>query len=68
MIISFTPFVAQIGIQVLVPCGRAARRRLPLRPAGRMKRWVLAAGDFTPLGGMDRANHALARYLARRRA
>ena len=29
-----------------------------------MKRWVVAAGDFTPLGGMDRANYALARYLA----
>jgi glycosyltransferase involved in cell wall biosynthesis len=29
-----------------------------------MRRWALAAGDFTPLGGMDRANHALARYLA----
>ena len=29
-----------------------------------MTRWVLAAGDFTPQGGMDRANHALARYLA----
>jgi glycosyltransferase involved in cell wall biosynthesis len=29
-----------------------------------MTRWALAAGDFTPLGGMDRANHALARYLA----
>ena len=26
--------------------------------------WALAAGDFTPRGGMDRANHALARYLA----
>lgn len=30
-----------------------------------MKRWALAAGDFMPFGGMDRANHALARYLAR---
>jgi glycosyltransferase involved in cell wall biosynthesis len=29
-----------------------------------MTRWALAAGDFTPHGGMDRANHALARYLA----
>jgi len=29
-----------------------------------MTRWALAAGDFTPQGGMDRANHALARYLA----
>jgi glycosyltransferase involved in cell wall biosynthesis len=29
-----------------------------------MKRWVLAAGDFTPLGGMDWANHALAQHLA----
>ena len=27
-------------------------------------RWVIASGDFTTLGGMDRANHALARYLA----
>jgi glycosyltransferase involved in cell wall biosynthesis len=27
--------------------------------------WVLIAGDFTPLGGMDRANHGLASYLAR---
>jgi len=26
-----------------------------------MNRWMLAAGDFTTLGGMDRANHALAR-------
>jgi glycosyltransferase involved in cell wall biosynthesis len=25
--------------------------------------WLLVAGDFTPLGGMDAANHALARYL-----
>lgn len=31
-----------------------------------MTRWVLASGDFTTLGGMDRANHALASYLARR--
>ena len=29
-----------------------------------MTRWALAAGDFTPRGGMDRANHALARHLA----
>src|SRR4051812_46729055 len=28
--------------------------------------WLLVTGDFTPLGGMDRANHALASYLARR--
>ncbi|HEY7476108.1 MAG TPA: glycosyltransferase family 4 protein [Vicinamibacterales bacterium] len=26
--------------------------------------WLLIAGDFTPLGGMDRANHALAAHLA----
>jgi glycosyltransferase involved in cell wall biosynthesis len=31
-----------------------------------MPPWLLVAGDFTPLGGMDRANHALASYLARR--
>ncbi|HET6316278.1 MAG TPA: glycosyltransferase family 4 protein, partial [Chloroflexota bacterium] len=28
-----------------------------------MTSWLLIAGDFVPLGGMDRANHALARYL-----
>lgn len=25
--------------------------------------WLIVAGDLTPLGGMDAANHALARYL-----
>ena len=30
-----------------------------------MTQWLLISGDFTPLGGMDRANHALASYLAR---
>jgi glycosyltransferase involved in cell wall biosynthesis len=29
-------------------------------------RWLIVAGDLTPLGGMDAANHALARYLAAR--
>jgi len=29
-----------------------------------MTSWLLIAGDFVPLGGMDRANHALARHLA----
>jgi glycosyltransferase involved in cell wall biosynthesis len=29
-------------------------------------RWLLVAGDFTPLGGMDAANHALAAWLASR--
>jgi glycosyltransferase involved in cell wall biosynthesis len=29
-----------------------------------MTPWLLVAGDLTPLGGMDAANHALARYLA----
>jgi glycosyltransferase involved in cell wall biosynthesis len=28
-----------------------------------MTPWLLVAGDFTPLGGMDAANHALARHL-----
>lgn len=27
--------------------------------------WLIVTGDLTPLGGMDRANHALAAYLAR---
>ena len=31
-----------------------------------MSRWLVASGDFTTLGGMDRANHAQARYLAAR--
>jgi glycosyltransferase involved in cell wall biosynthesis len=31
-----------------------------------MTRWLLATGDFTTFGGMDRANYALASYLARR--
>jgi len=31
-----------------------------------MSRWLLATGDFTTFGGMDRANHALASHLARR--
>jgi glycosyltransferase involved in cell wall biosynthesis len=30
--------------------------------------WLLVAGDLTPLGGMDTANHALARYLGSRGA
>jgi glycosyltransferase involved in cell wall biosynthesis len=30
-----------------------------------MTPWLLATGDFTTLGGMDRANHALAAYLSR---
>ena len=30
-----------------------------------MSPWLLATGDFTTLGGMDRANHALAAYLSR---
>jgi glycosyltransferase involved in cell wall biosynthesis len=29
-----------------------------------MNTWLLVSGDFTPLGGMDCANHALAKYMA----
>lgn len=29
-----------------------------------MSDWLMIAGDFTPLGGMDRANHACAMHLA----
>jgi glycosyltransferase involved in cell wall biosynthesis len=32
----------------------------------RVSNWLIVAGDFTPLGGMDVANYALARYLAAR--
>jgi glycosyltransferase involved in cell wall biosynthesis len=31
-----------------------------------VKPWLVVAGDFTPLGGMDVANYALARHLATR--
>lgn len=31
-----------------------------------MTPWLLVAGDLTPLGGMDSANHALARHIASR--
>ena len=31
-----------------------------------MTPWLLVAGDLTPLGGMDAANHALAKYLGGR--
>lgn len=31
-----------------------------------MNTWLLVSGDFTTLGGMDRANHAQAAFLARR--
>ena len=31
-----------------------------------MTPWLIVAGDLTPLGGMDAANHALARWLAAR--
>jgi hypothetical protein len=37
----------------------------PAPPAGGT--WVIVTGDLTPLGGMDRCNHALAGYQARRR-
>jgi glycosyltransferase involved in cell wall biosynthesis len=32
-----------------------------------MTSWLVVAGDVTPVGGMDAANHGLARYLARDR-
>ena len=38
--------------------------RLDAPVAGARPPWLLVSGDFTPLGGMDRANHGLARYLA----
>lgn len=31
-----------------------------------MTPWLLASGDFVPVGGMDTANHAFASFLARR--
>ena len=54
-------------------CGRSPWRTLSLQALGprrstQMTGWVLVAGDFTPFGGMDRANLALAQYLADRGA
>ena len=34
--------------------------------SGEPAEWLVATGDFTPLGGMDRANYALADHLAAR--
>src|SRR5262245_8206742 len=54
---------------VLVLVGRGARHchatDLSRAP---MSVWLLVAGDFTTHGGMDMANFALARYLARQPA
>ena len=49
---------------VLVPRRRPARHDGASSACDVVKRWLIVAGDFTPLGGMDAANHALARYLA----
>src|SRR5262249_31804070 len=65
------------GDPVLVPRRRAPWRRGAAGPRRRMTQprarrfggqaeWLLASGDFTPLGGMDRANYALAGHLAAR--
>ena len=50
---------------ILVSGRRSPWRRLASRHRGRMRPWLVASGDFTTLGGMDRANHGLAQYLAR---
>src|SRR5262249_60813482 len=52
---------------ILVAERRIARRDdIPIRGQS-MTTWLLVSGDFTPLGGMDRANHALAKYIGARR-
>ena len=55
--------VSPIGTVTAVPNRHAAA---VVSAPGTRERWVLIAGDFTPLGGMDRANHALASSLATR--
>ena len=50
---------------VLVPRRRGAGDRHRAQH-GAMSTWLLVSGDFTPYGGMDMANFALASYLARR--
>src|SRR6185436_996760 len=50
-------------IAVLVP-RRCAARRHGSTIAPLVTPWLIVAGDLTPLGGMDVANHALARHLA----
>src|SRR4029077_14249544 len=51
---------------VLVPRRPAPRDHDHETPVVAVKPWLLVAGDFTPLGGMDIANHALATHLAAR--
>src|SRR5262245_30871845 len=53
-------------LAVLVPGRGAARGDDESRPTVFMTPWLLVAGDLTPFGGMDAANHALARYLGSR--
>src|SRR5262245_40803814 len=52
------------GHAVLVYRRRAARRDGGAASHQPVRSFLLVAGDFTPLGGMDAANHALARFLA----
>ena len=67
LIFSFTPFVTQIGLQFWFLAGAVQAIATPSepRPALQMSTWLLVSGDFTPYGGMDMANFALASYLAR---
>ena len=66
MIFSFTPFVAQMGIQYWFLAGAPARRCATRRRSRRRMTWLVATGDFTTHGGMDRANYAVASWLAQR--
>ena len=66
LIFTFTPFVTQIGLQFWFLAGALHGLVAGRGRARFMTPWLLASGDFVPLGGMDTANHALASYLARR--
>ena len=63
LVFSFVPFATQVGMQFWFLEG-ALHGAMTSRLRRRDDPWLLVAGDFTPLGGMDGANHALARYLA----
>ena len=64
LVFTFVPFATQVGLQYWFLEGASARR--DGSAVAQVTPWLLIAGDFTPLGGMDVANLALARHLAGR--
>ena len=65
LVFTFVPFGTAVGMQFWFLEGML-RGAMADRPRNDQMTWLIVAGDLTPLGGMDAANHALARYLASR--